>query len=76
MQYCQQKEIEGVTIEDIYLGNGVSELIVMSMQALLNNGDEVLIPAPTTRCGPRREPGRWQAGALPVRRAGRLVPGP
>jgi len=46
MQYCQQKEIEGVTIEDIYLGNGVSELIVMSMQALLNNGDEVLIPAP------------------------------
>lgn len=46
MQYCQQKRIEGVTIEDIYLGNGVSELIVMSMQALLNNGDEVLIPAP------------------------------
>jgi aspartate/methionine/tyrosine aminotransferase len=46
MQYYQQKEIEGVTIEDIYLGNGVSELIVMSMQALLNNGDEVLIPAP------------------------------
>ena len=33
-------------IEDIYLGNGVSELIVMAMQALLNNGDEVLIPAP------------------------------
>ncbi|MCZ7018987.1 aminotransferase class I/II-fold pyridoxal phosphate-dependent enzyme, partial [Salmonella enterica] len=33
-------------IEDIYLGNGVSELIVMSMQALLNNGDEVLVPAP------------------------------
>ena len=46
MQYCQQKQIEGVGIEDIYLGNGVSELIVMSMQALLNNGDEVLIPAP------------------------------
>ena len=46
MQYCQQKRIDGVTIEDIYLGNGVSELIVMSMQALLNNGDEVLIPAP------------------------------
>ena len=36
----------GVGIEDIYIGNGVSELIVMSMQALLNNGDEVLIPAP------------------------------
>ena len=46
MQYCQQKKIEGVTIEDIYLGNGVSELIVMALQALLNNGDEVLIPAP------------------------------
>ncbi|MBJ9978260.1 pyridoxal phosphate-dependent aminotransferase [Pseudomonas sp. S75] len=46
MQYCQQKQIEGVGIEDIYLGNGVSELIVMSMQALLNNNDEVLIPAP------------------------------
>ncbi len=46
MQYCQQKSIENVEIEDIYLGNGVSELIVMSMQALLNNGDEILIPAP------------------------------
>ncbi len=46
MQYYQQKQVEGVGIEDIYLGNGVSELIVMSMQALLNNGDEVLVPAP------------------------------
>ena len=46
MHYCQQKEIAGVAIEDIYLGNGVSELIVMAMQALLNNGDEVLVPAP------------------------------
>ena len=46
MQYCQQKDIKDVEIEDIYLGNGASELIVMSMQALLNNGDEVLIPAP------------------------------
>jgi alanine-synthesizing transaminase len=46
MQYYQQKQVEGVGIEDVYLGNGVSELIVMSMQALLNNGDEVLIPAP------------------------------
>lgn len=46
MQYCQQKGIENVEIEDIYLGNGVSELIVMSMQALLNNNDEILIPAP------------------------------
>ena len=46
MHYCQTKNIQGVGIDDIYLGNGVSELIVMAMQALLNNGDEVLIPAP------------------------------
>jgi alanine-synthesizing transaminase len=46
MQYCQQKNIGDVEIDDIYLGNGVSELIVMAMQALLNNGDEILIPAP------------------------------
>jgi len=46
MHYCQEKKIGGVTIDDIYLGNGVSELIVMAMQALLNNGDEVLVPAP------------------------------
>lgn len=46
MQYCQQKNIQDVGIEDIYLGNGVSELIVMSLQGLLNNGDQVLIPAP------------------------------
>ncbi len=46
MQYCQQKNLPNVEIDDIYLGNGVSELIVMAMQALLNNGDEMLIPAP------------------------------
>ncbi|HEX5636039.1 MAG TPA: pyridoxal phosphate-dependent aminotransferase [Gammaproteobacteria bacterium] len=46
MQYCQQKNIANVEIDDIFLGNGVSELIVMAMQALLNNGDEMLIPAP------------------------------
>ncbi len=46
MQYCQQKGIKDVSIEDIILGNGVSELIVMSMQGLLNSGDEVLIPSP------------------------------
>jgi alanine-synthesizing transaminase len=46
MHYTQQKKIRGVAIDDIYIGNGVSELIVMTMQALLNNGDEVLIPAP------------------------------
>jgi alanine-synthesizing transaminase len=46
MHYCQEKKIVGVGIDDIYIGNGVSELIVMAMQALLNNGDEVLVPAP------------------------------
>jgi alanine-synthesizing transaminase len=46
MHYTQQKHILGVQIEDIYIGNGVSELIVMTLQALLNDGDEVLIPAP------------------------------
>jgi alanine-synthesizing transaminase len=46
MHYCQQKRIADVSIDDIYLGNGVSELIVMAMQALLNDGDEVLVPAP------------------------------
>tara|TARA_R110000824_G_scaffold288508_3_gene476769 strand:+ start:96655 stop:97884 length:1230 start_codon:yes stop_codon:yes gene_type:complete len=46
MHETQRLNIKGVEINDIYLGNGVSELIVMAMQALLNNGDEVLIPAP------------------------------
>lgn len=46
MQYCQTKGIMDADIDDIYLGNGASELIVMSMQALLNDGDEILIPAP------------------------------
>lgn len=46
MQYCQMKKIPGVSIDDIFTGNGVSELITMSMQALLNDGDEILIPAP------------------------------
>jgi alanine-synthesizing transaminase len=46
MHYTQLKKIKGVTLEDIYIGNGVSELIVMSMNALLDSGDEVLVPAP------------------------------
>lgn len=46
MQYCQLKEIPDVTMNDIYTGNGVSELINLCMQALLNDGDEILIPAP------------------------------
>ena len=46
MQQCQLKKIEGVQIEDILVGNGVSEMIMMAMQGLLNNGDEMLVPAP------------------------------
>ena len=46
MHYCQSKQIMGVGLDDIYIGNGASELIVMAMQGLLNNGDEVLVPAP------------------------------
>ncbi len=46
MHYAQEKRIAGVTIDDIYLGNGASELIVMGMNALLNDGDEVLVPMP------------------------------
>lgn len=46
MQYAQIKNIPNVSIEDIYTGNGVSELINLSMSALLDNGDEVLVPSP------------------------------
>lgn len=46
MQYSQIKEIPNVTVDDIYTGNGVSELINLSMSALLNSGDEVLVPSP------------------------------
>ncbi|MGD9589075.1 MAG: pyridoxal phosphate-dependent aminotransferase [Pyrinomonadaceae bacterium] len=46
VNYCQEKGIAGVTVEDVYLGNGASELIVMSLNALLDTGDEILVPAP------------------------------
>ncbi|MBU0601191.1 MAG: pyridoxal phosphate-dependent aminotransferase [Gammaproteobacteria bacterium] len=46
MHYCQEKRIPGVGVDDIFIGNGASELIVMAMQGLLNSGDEVLVPAP------------------------------
>ncbi|WP_018658581.1 pyridoxal phosphate-dependent aminotransferase [Actinomadura flavalba] len=61
VQRCEETGVTGVDVEDVYLGNGVSELIVMTLQGLLNNGDEVLIPAPdyplwtaaTSLCGGR-----------------------
>ncbi|HAP77547.1 MAG TPA: aminotransferase [Acidimicrobiaceae bacterium] len=46
VHYTQEKNIAGVHVDDVYLGNGASELIVMSLQALLDDGDEVLVPAP------------------------------
>lgn len=46
MQYCQLKNIPNVGVNDIYTGNGVSELITMSMQGLLDSGDEILVPMP------------------------------
>lgn len=46
LDYCKVKNIPNVGINDIYTGNGVSELIVMVMQGLLNDGDEILMPAP------------------------------
>jgi alanine-synthesizing transaminase len=46
MHYTQQQGIAGVTLEDIYLGNGASELIAMALNALLDDGDELLVPAP------------------------------
>ncbi|WP_338414041.1 pyridoxal phosphate-dependent aminotransferase [uncultured Sphaerotilus sp.] len=46
VHYTQEKGVKGVTVDDVYLGNGASELIAMSMNALLDDGDEVLIPSP------------------------------
>ena len=46
MHETQKQGIKGVTLDDIYLGNGASELIVMATNGLLNNGDELLLPAP------------------------------
>ncbi len=46
MHYTQEKHISNVQLDDIFIGNGVSELVVLTMQALLDNGDEVLIPMP------------------------------
>lgn len=46
VKYCQKKGIEQVTVDDVYTGNGVSELITLAMQGLLNCGDEILVPSP------------------------------
>jgi alanine-synthesizing transaminase len=46
VNHYQEQQIESITVDDVWLGNGVSELITMSLQAMLDNGDEVLVPAP------------------------------
>ena len=46
MQYCQQLQIPDVEVDDVYMGNGVSEMVMMALQGLLEFGDEILIPAP------------------------------
>ncbi len=46
VHYTQEKGIAGVSVDDVYLGNGASELIVMALNALLDDGDEILVPAP------------------------------
>lgn len=53
-QYYQQKGIFDMHVNDVYVGNGVSELIVMAMQGLLDDGDEMLVPMPTIRYGQQR----------------------
>ena len=61
MHYSQQQGVAGVTLEDVYLGNGASELIVMATQALLNDGDELLVPSPDYPRG--RPPSAWLAAS-------------
>ena len=77
VQYAELKQLPDIHVEDIFIGNGVSELIQMALQALLNDGDEVLVPAPGLPAVDR-EPCRCPADrrALPVRRDGRLAARP
>ena len=77
VQHYQERGIQTVDVDDIWLGNGVSELITMSLQAMLDDGDEVLVPAPDYPLWTASTvAGRWPSRALPVRRAQRLAAGP
>lgn len=58
MHETQRQGVKGVTLDDIYLGNGASELISLATNALLDNGDELLLPALTIPCGQRRPASR------------------
>ena len=73
MQYAQLKHIPNVDMDDIYTGNGVSELIQLSMQALLDNGDDSYSSARSAVDRMRHARGRY-TGSLYLRRAIRLVP--
>lgn len=68
MHYTQQQGIKGVTLDDIYLGNGASDLIVMALNALMNEGDELLLPGQGDRAGDPRG-GRPRPARLGYRRA-------
>ncbi len=61
--YHKSKGIEGITPDDVFIGNGVSELVTMSLTALLNYGDEILVPAPDYSLWTNSV---WLAGAKPV----------
>lgn len=75
MQYCQLKGIPNVGINDIFTGNGVSELITLTMQGLLDDGDEILGPcAGLSALDGVHHARRRQGGTLSLRRAAGLVP--
>ena len=54
MNYYQARGLIDTRVDDVFIGNGVSELISMVLQAFVDDGNEILVPAPTTRCGPVR----------------------
>ena len=77
MHYYQSHGLRDVGVEDIFIGNGVSELISMVLQAFVDDGNEILVPAPDYPLWTgRRHARRRHPGALPVRRGDRLEPRP
>ena len=73
----QMRGVTGMSAEEVFIGNGVSELIDLCLRALLNPGDEVLIPSPTIRCGRRRSTlNGGKAVLLPVPAGERFRAGP
>ena len=75
--YYQERGLRDVHVDDVYIGNGVSELISMVLQAFVDDGNEILVPAPGLPAVDRRgDPVRRHARALPLRRDERLGPRP